>query len=99
MFLDCRAMTMLTVWEHQEYINSFYILYLDYMGAIQILIWLNFTIFATHDENLKKISGMVPEIFDVFCFHAAQTKLCGNFQHFSSDAAQFIEFEYDSHSP
>ena len=41
------------------------------MGAIQILILLNFIIFPTRGENLKKIGGMVPKIFDVFSFHAA----------------------------
>ena len=40
------------------------------MGAIQILILLNVTIFPTRDESLKKIGGMMPEIFDVFSFHA-----------------------------
>ena len=41
------------------------------MGAIQTLILLNFTKFPTRDECLKRIGGMVPEIFDVFNFHAA----------------------------
>ena len=63
--------SMLTVSEHREYINSFYILYIDVTGAVQMLIFLNFTIFPTGDESLKKIGGMVPEIFDVFSFNAA----------------------------
>ena len=75
MFLDCKAMAMLTVLERREYINSFYILYLDFMGIIQILILLNFTIFPTRDESLKKIGGIVPEIFGIFTFHAAHYHL------------------------
>ena len=63
-------MAMLTISENREYISSFYILYLDFMGAIQILILYNFTIFSTCDESVKKIGVMVPEIFNVFTLHA-----------------------------
>ena len=67
MFLDCKAMTMLTVSERREYISS-YISYLDFYGRDTNL---NCTIFPARIESLKKIGGTVPEIFDIFSFHAA----------------------------
>ena len=65
MFLDCDDVYHI---ERREYIS--YILYLDFTGAIQIVILLNFTTFQNEMKILKKIGGMVPDIYDVFSFHA-----------------------------
>ena len=51
--------------------------------------------YPTRNTSFKKIDGMVPEIFNVFSFHAThfqpgERKLCANLQHFSCDAAQFL---------
>ena len=61
MFLDCKAMAMLTIPERREYINSFYILYLDFMDAVQISILLNFSylcdkLFHTSMTGLENVN-------------------------------------------
>ena len=62
MFLDCRAMVMLTISERREYIKLYIVSWFNGRDT-------NYLSFQ-HDESLKKIGGMVPEIFDVFSFHA-----------------------------
>ena len=76
------------------------------MGVIRILILLNFTIFPTCDESLKKIGEMVPEIFDVSLSMQSIFNLENENQVvrqlsalFQGRRTLFIEFEYAAHGP